>query len=150
MKTNRVTVMDTDMEQISRLIHALRHSLFRDRRQLDRLDQLLDGADVRFSQRFPRDVIRLYDRAVIRDFSAHARSSYSLVFPEQADVSKGMISILAPLGIALLGRRQGECVEAQVPGGIRKLKIERVQQQPRMQKEPRTSLTAHPDSELAA
>ena len=154
MKTNLVILMDTDMEQINRLTLALKHSLFRDRQQLDRLDQVLEGADVRFSGQFPRDVIRLHDRALIRDLNARRRDTYVLVLPEEADASKGLISVLAPLGIALLGRRRGEIVKAQVPGGIRKLRIERVQQQARSQRHPPTSLSgrAQPglESELVA
>lgn len=53
-----------------------------------------------------------------------------LVFPDEADISKGMISVLAPLGIALLGRGKGDVVEAQVPGGVRKLRIQGVRQHP--------------------
>ena len=41
----------------------------------------------------------------------------TLVFPEAADPEEGRISVLAPLGAALLGCRVGETVEFRVPGG---------------------------------
>jgi regulator of nucleoside diphosphate kinase len=53
---------------------------------------------------------------------------YTLVFPEEANISRGLLSVLAPVGIALLGHRKGDLIEARVPGGIRRLRIERVTQ----------------------
>jgi len=50
------------------------------------------------------------------------------VSPAQADVSSGFVSVLAPLGTALLGYREGDEVEWQMPGGVRRLWIERVTQ----------------------
>ncbi|MDQ5977944.1 MAG: regulator of nucleoside diphosphate kinase [Verrucomicrobiota bacterium] len=53
---------------------------------------------------------------------------YTLTFPDQADVATGRLSILAPVGTALLGFREGSIVDWPTPGGIRRLKIHRVSQ----------------------
>ena len=60
----------------------------------------------------------------VLDLGNGRRARYTLVFPENADISNGRLSILAPLGAAVLGRRREEVVEAKVPGGTRRLKIE--------------------------
>lgn len=52
----------------------------------------------------------------------------TLVFPEQADISRGFLSILAPMGVASLGHRKGDIMKVTVRGGIRKLRIEQVPQ----------------------
>jgi regulator of nucleoside diphosphate kinase len=53
-----------------------------------------------------------------------------VVFPSEADSEQGKISILAPVGTALLGYRVGDTVEWKLPGGLRRLKIERILYQP--------------------
>jgi regulator of nucleoside diphosphate kinase len=55
---------------------------------------------------------------------------YTLVFPRDADTATGKISVLAPIGTAILGYRVGDMIEWQVPAGKRKLKIEEVIYQP--------------------
>lgn len=50
--------------------------------------------------------------------------------PHEADVSAGRISVLAPLGTALLGYRKGDVVERVMPGGLRRMLIEEVSQSP--------------------
>ena len=120
-------VTDADMDRLSRLVRALRYSLFRDQQQLELLDQTLESAEVRPSDRVPKGVIRMNSRVRVFEFDTGQKEVYTLVFPEEANVSKGMISVLAPLGIALLGRRQGDVIAAKVPGGTRKLRVAQVQ-----------------------
>jgi regulator of nucleoside diphosphate kinase len=55
---------------------------------------------------------------------------YILVFPHQADITQDKISILAPIGTALLGYKTGDIIELTVPGGKRVLKVESVLYQP--------------------
>ncbi|HET9213096.1 MAG TPA: GreA/GreB family elongation factor [Thermoanaerobaculia bacterium] len=52
------------------------------------------------------------------------------VFPHEADYKEGRISILAPLGTALLGFRVGDVVEWRMPAGTRTLRIEELLYQP--------------------
>lgn len=130
MPDSSVIVTDADMDRLTRLVRAFKHSLFRDQRQLELLDQTLAAAEVRPAARVPKDLIRMNSRVRVFDFDTRKRGLYTLSFPDEANISKSIISVLAPLGIALLGRRKGDVVEAQVPGGIRKLRVEGVGQQP--------------------
>lgn len=124
-----IIVTEADMERLTRIVRAFKHSLFRDQQQLDLLDKVLSEAEVRPSTRVPKDVIRMSSRVRVFDFETRSRGLYTLVFPEEADISRGLLSILAPLGIALLGRRRGDVIEAHVPGGSRRLRVEGVRQQ---------------------
>jgi regulator of nucleoside diphosphate kinase len=56
--------------------------------------------------------------------------SFHVVFPRSADVREGRISVLAPLGMAVLGRRLGDRITWEVPGGVRTLRVEDVIYQP--------------------
>ena len=130
MQDRSVIVTDADMDKLTRLVRAFQHSLFRDQRQLELLDQKLASAEVRTPGRVPRNLIRMNSCVRVFDFDTQRKGLYTLVFPNEANISKGMISVLAPLGIALLGRRKGDVIEAQVPGGTRRLKVEGVRQRP--------------------
>ena len=126
MKSHFIFVSDADMAGLNRLVRALRHSLFRDQLQLELLNQTLEGAEVASSESIPRDTIRMNSRLHVLDLDTGKKELYTLVFPEHANISTGHISILAPVGIALLGRRQRDIIEARVPGGTRRLRVERV------------------------
>ncbi len=129
MRDRAAVITEVDMDRLRRLVQAFKYSLFRDQQQLDRLDEKLTYAEVRRPGRVPRDAIRMNSCVQVLDFESQRRGTYTLVFPEEANIAKGMISVLAPLGIALLGRRKGDVIEAHVPGGTRRLKIEGVRPQ---------------------
>ena len=126
MKRHSIVITDADMDRLARLVQALRHSLSRDQQQLERLDQTLEGAEVRVPAKVPRDIIRMNSDVRVFDFDTRQKEAYRLVFPEDANFSRRMISVLAPLGIALLGHKRGDILEACVPGGIRRMRVERV------------------------
>jgi regulator of nucleoside diphosphate kinase len=135
MQGRFIIVTDADMDRLTRLVRALKCSLFRDPQQVELLDQTLEKADVRPPSRVPRDVIRMNSRVRVLDLDVRQKELYTLVFPEEANISRGLISVLAPIGIALVGHRQGDVVEARVPGGIRKLRVDQVRPRAEVAKE---------------
>lgn len=124
MKTAATIIGMDDMDRLTQLIRALRNPQFRDQQQLDLLDEVLQNASVIASEHVPIDVIRMNSRFRVLDLDNGRRARYTLVFPESADISNGRLSVLAPLGASVLGRRREEILEAKVPGGTRRLKIE--------------------------
>ncbi len=134
MTDRAIIVTDGDVERLKRLVRALRYSLFRDQRQLELLDQTLESAEVRPPGRVPKDVVRMNSSVRVLDFDTRKKGMYTLVFPEEANISRGLISVLAPLGIALLGHSRGDIIEAKVPGGVRKLRVERVRHGPEIKR----------------
>ena len=69
-------------------------------------------------------------KVCLRDLDTGEELEYTLVFPGDANLEAGKISILAPVGTALIGYRSGDRISWTVPGGIRKLKIIKVLYQP--------------------
>ena len=108
------------------MIRDLQHSCFRDRQQLDLLEQTLQSADVRSPNRMPRSVIGMNSSMRLRDVETRKEEVYTLVFPHRSNASKGLISILAPVGIAIIGHKKGDIVEVRAPGGPRNFRIEQV------------------------
>ena len=66
----------------------------------------------------------------IKDLDTQEEIVYTIVFPAYSDIKQNRISVLSPVGTALLGYRVGDDIEWKVPGGIRKLKIKKILYQP--------------------
>ena len=78
----------------------------------------------------PPDVVTMNSTVRVTDVDAGTTHVYTIVFPADADYEKGRISILAPLGTALLGFRVGDTVDWNVPRGVRRLHIDEIVYQP--------------------
>jgi regulator of nucleoside diphosphate kinase len=77
-----------------------------------------------------KSVVTMHSQVRVRDLKAQESETYTLVYPEQADINENKLSVLAPLGMALLGARVGQIVKFDAPGGERRLKIEKILYQP--------------------
>ena len=66
----------------------------------------------------------------LRDLDTGEEMVFRLVFPSEANADQHRISVLAPLGTAVLGYRAGEAIEWVVPGRTRRVRIESVLYQP--------------------
>jgi regulator of nucleoside diphosphate kinase len=97
---------------------------------LDKLEVELERAETVASTEVPRDVITMRSRVRLRDLNTGEELVYSLVFPTEANFSEGKISILAPIGTAMLGYSEGSVIDWKVPSGSRRLKVEEILYQP--------------------
>lgn len=100
------------------------------REDLRRLEQELERAETVAPREVPADVITMRSRVRLRDLGAGGELVYTLVFPSEADYDEGKISVLAPVGTALLGYRVGDTIEWEVPSGWRRLRVEELLYQP--------------------
>jgi len=73
--------------------------------------------------KIPRDRVGLGSSVVVLDIDKDEEQTYNLVTSEEADVAKGRISTSSPIGKGLLGKKVGETVRIQIPGGLREMEI---------------------------
>jgi regulator of nucleoside diphosphate kinase len=90
----------------------------------------LEKAYVVAPAEIPADVVTMNSEVAVRDLDSGQEMAFTLVFPSEADVEQRKISILAPVGTAVLGYRVGDIIEWKVPARVRNLKIKRVLYQP--------------------
>ena len=76
------------------------------------------------------DVITMNSRAEMRDLETGETVAFTLVFPSEANIDEEKISVLAPIGAGMLGYRVGDEFEWNVPGGLRRMKVTKVEYQP--------------------
>jgi len=105
---------------------AARAPAERDLAHLQELAEELERARIVESSEVPADVITIHTRIRVLDLVSGERRDLTLVLPHESDASASRISVLAPLGTALLGYRSGDEVEWQMPGGLRRLRVESV------------------------
>jgi regulator of nucleoside diphosphate kinase len=86
----------------------------------------LDRAEIVPEEALPTDVVAMNSTVRLVDLDTGAAHVYTVVYPHEADADRGRISVLAPIGTAVLGYRIGDVVEWEVPAGVRRFRIEEV------------------------
>lgn len=76
------------------------------------------------------DVITMNSKVQLTDLESGREMIYTLVFPEDADVAAGKVSVLSPIGTAMLGYRVGDEFEWEVPAGKRRYRVDALLYQP--------------------
>ena len=78
----------------------------------------------------PPDVVTMNSEVVYQDHTTGVRRRVRVVFPRDADAERGWVSVLAPIGSALLGLRVGQEIDWRLPTGARRLSVVEIQYQP--------------------
>ncbi|MDF3019715.1 MAG: rnk [Steroidobacteraceae bacterium] len=120
-----IFVAEGDARRLSFLLDGGREGAH-DLAHLRELRAELERAIIVSPDDIPPGVITMYSVATVVDVTAGDRREITLVYPHETQPAEGRISVLAPLGTALLGYREGDEVEWLMPGGIRRLRIEKV------------------------
>lgn len=102
----------------------------RDREDVIKLEEELARANVVPGKDVPANVVTMNTQLQLRDEKTGEVKTYTLVFPQDANVDEGKISIMSPIGTALIGYCEGDTIEWVVPAGVRRLVIEKILYQP--------------------
>lgn len=130
MERPDIVITEFDRTRLKAILESSAFQSGRDREHLVDLAKELEKAVVIKPDQVPADVITMNSKVRVRDMQSGELKDYTLVFPHQADITQDKISVLAPIGTALLGYRTGAVIELAVPGGTRVLKVESVLYQP--------------------
>jgi regulator of nucleoside diphosphate kinase len=132
MKERRIYVTACDFERLGDLVSArARRAYGRDDR-IAELEAALGRAEVLPSHEFSADVVTMYSAVRLVDLDAGREFAFTLVFPDEAEIGRGMISVLAPLGSRTFGLREGDVIDWRVPGGARRMRILQVLSPPEL------------------
>ncbi|HEX5043147.1 MAG TPA: GreA/GreB family elongation factor [Candidatus Polarisedimenticolaceae bacterium] len=130
MERLSVTVTDVDSHRLRRLIADPPSSERQETRSLERLEEQLSDAEVLPAIQVGPDVVTIGSLVRVRDLDTQRRRVFRVVLPGSSDADAGRISVLAPLGGAVLGRSVGDDVVWRAPGGLRRLRVEAIPYQP--------------------
>jgi regulator of nucleoside diphosphate kinase len=130
MTQREIRITENDKKRLTELIRAAHDSAGRVRDDLKGLEDELARGVLVASEDIPGDVVTMNSKVVLVDVDTREELNFRLVFPQDADADRGLVSILAPIGTAILGYAKGDMVEWPVPSGIRRLKIKDILYQP--------------------
>lgn len=99
-------------------------------KHLQGLQAELERAMIVKAEVLPHDVVTMNSTVELADLDTGGTDVYTPVFPEEADIDQGKVSVLAPIGTAMLGHKTGDVFEWEVPAGRRQLRVNRLLYQP--------------------
>jgi len=111
----RIYISTSDLTQLHAMVDQ--HSSGRDGGAAERLAAELDRAIIVSPEQLPPDVVTMHSRVAFEDVRTGVSREVVLVYPHAADASAGRLSVLAPIGAALLGLRVGDTIEWPLPDG---------------------------------
>lgn len=130
MLQGTIQVTSFDMSRLFAMIEHMRKQGFAETGNLEKLEEELARCDEVQSEKVAPDVVTMNSRVVLSDVLTGNEIACTLVFPQQADASEHRISVLAPLGTAILGYRVGDVIDWNMPSGVRQYKILGIAYQP--------------------
>lgn len=127
MRQHNIIISSIDRDHLQRLMELVRSGKA-EPANLDLLERELGRATIVEAADMPRNVVTMNSTVWFRDLDSEEIERYTLVFPPEADLERNRVSVLAPIGTALLGYGQRDVVEWPVPAGRRRLEIVKVDQ----------------------
>jgi regulator of nucleoside diphosphate kinase len=130
MDKSKIVITEADFERLSTLLESEFAKVISPVEYLDDLRAELTRARIVKPDKIPRNAVTMNSTVSLRDLETDEKETYTLVYPAQADIANNRLSVLAPVGTAILGQRVGDEIEWKVPSGRRRLKVQRVIYQP--------------------
>ena len=90
------------------------------------LQKILEHSRVIDPEVLPKDRVSLLSRVEFTNLQTGTRMCFQIVSPHEMDLEAGKISLISPIGAALMGKKAGEIAEAKVPSGPLRLRIESI------------------------
>lgn len=123
-----IYITEIDKERLSKIIDTeIKIGNILDKTN-KKLSDEINNAIVVSSRQVPQDIITMNTRALL--YLDNEDLELTLVYPEEADFANNKISVLSPIGTAILGYKVGDTVEWEVPSGITQIHIKGVLYQP--------------------
>jgi regulator of nucleoside diphosphate kinase len=131
MTTRQIYITRNDLTRLEELLRTARtFSEERDSDYLGQLEALLEGSYTVSAREVPADVVTMNSRVRLTSADGGSSTVYTVVFPADADAARQRVSVLAPLGAALLGCRVGQDAVWETPEGTRHLRVAEMLYQP--------------------
>ena len=130
MEERTIYITEYDLKRLREFIAEAKQIERRGNEYLDSLDVELSRGKVVAPTEVPPDVVTMNSRVRLVDLDTHEEMVYTLVFPQEADLTQSKISVLAPIGTAMLGYRVGDTFTWRVPDGVRRLQVKEILYQP--------------------
>lgn len=130
MIKRKIYITEKDKLKLKSLFRATIGINSNDLTNMKELLEEIERAEVISDDNIDENVITMNSTVVVKDIDTDKEFEYTIVYPEYADSSKNKISVLAPVGTALLGYKVGDIIEWKVPAGKRQFLVQEILFQP--------------------
>jgi regulator of nucleoside diphosphate kinase len=130
MDQRTIYITEYDMERLRKLIEDAKLVNRSGNEYLESLESELSRGQLVAPADVPPDVITMNSTVRLKDLDTDEEMTVTLVFPQDADIAQSKVSVLAPIGTAMLGYRVGDTFTWNVPDGVRRLRVEKILYQP--------------------
>ena len=131
MPSRNIAVSRTDLQRLQSLLEShFVEVIGNGRAHLKELKRKLELATVVDSSEMLPDIVTMNSTFNLFDLDRNEADTFTLVYPEEAHIATGKLSVLSPIGTAILGCRIGDRVHWKVPSGNIEMQIEDILYQP--------------------
>ncbi|MAT57028.1 MAG: GreA/GreB family elongation factor [Melioribacteraceae bacterium] len=123
MTDKTIYITEEDRIKLKKLVTYSGGYRFFDKKTLGELKIEIERAKVIKNKESIDGIITMNSKVRLKDLDSGLEFTYTLVYPDKANISENRISILAPIGTAILGYKTGEIIEWIVPAGKRRLEV---------------------------
>jgi regulator of nucleoside diphosphate kinase len=118
-----VILSRTDYEILNSYVKNLQGMQVNEKENFSKLSAELNKAEIVADEKLPKNVVRLGSTVAIKDLLTNRDMTVTIVLPQKADIKQRKVSVLAPIGTALIGFKKNQIVSWQVPSGKKDFKI---------------------------
>ncbi len=130
-RTNNTLITFFDHDRLREMLNKYSvSSKARDMVSVQRLAEEIKRAKKIDPKKIPSDFVTMNSVFELKKIGESGKFQFRLVFPNEADIGKGNISVLAPVGTAVLGYREGDIIRWEVPEGDNQYQIKKIIYQP--------------------
>lgn len=127
----QIFITEKDRERLQKLINEAKefhHS--GSEAYLKNLEQELSRAKIIASEKIPHNVVTMNSKVLLKDLDTGEKMVYTLVYPAESNLMEDKISVLAPVGTAIIGLREKDAIDWKIPDGLVRLEVEKILYQP--------------------
>ena len=128
--SRQIFITEKDKTKLQKLINEAKEFHPGSEAYLNNLELELDRAQLVSSEKIPHNVITMNSKVLLRDMDSGEEMIYTLVYPNEANLMEDKISVLAPVGTAIIGLREKDAIDWKVPSGMVRLEVKEILYQP--------------------
>lgn len=130
MDQRQIFITEFDLQRLRETIREQKRTKKENRAYIESLEQELNRGKVVAPKEVAPNVVTMNSRLCVEDLETGDEMTFTLVFPEDANHEQAKVSVLAPLGAAVLGYQEGDVFEWQVPAGVHRYRVKNILFQP--------------------
>lgn len=126
----QLQISNLDYQRLINLLQKIKTTMKDDLHNIETLEAEIEKAKRIEPRKMKTNVVTMNSDVEVTDEDTGRLMKFKLVYPNEADFKTGKLSVLSPLGCALIGYSEGDVVEFRVPAGSKKVKIGKILYQP--------------------